>query len=226
MASGPLYCETGHALLFMAEPVNTVTNVFIIVAGIFAVREVQRARIGMPFDLALLLFLLFATGVGSFFWHAFRTRVALAFDAIPGLLFLLVFAGLWIRRLFGPWAGVLGAFGLMAAAAGAITLTVRLFPEIRQMAPAISLAPAYATISAIGIGLAIVTARRLGGEPARIAVFALASAIFASLCRSIDLMMCSAMPFGTHFLWHIFLSLAAYLAIVMLVKLRVAERAA
>ena len=101
---------------------------------------------------------------------------------------------------------------------------MRLYPQIREMPPAISLAPAYATISAIGIALVVVTARRLGAEPARIAAAALACAIGASICRSIDLMMCSVIPFGTHFLWHILLSLAAYLAILMLTKLRIGER--
>ena len=86
--SGPIYCETGHPWLFMAEPVNTVTNAFIILAAILAFMQVRRAKIGMPPGLAVLLFLLFATGVGSFFWHAFRTRLALVFDALPGLLFL------------------------------------------------------------------------------------------------------------------------------------------
>ena len=217
---GPLYCETGHPWLFMAEPVNTITNAFIIVAAVFALREVRRAKVGMPFDLAILLFLLFATGIGSFFWHAFRTRVALAFDAIPGLLFLFVFAGLWIRRLYGPVAGALGALGLMRTTAGSIMLAMRLYPELRHMPPAISLAPAYATICVIGIALVVATARRLGAEPARVAAAALACAMGASICRSVDLMMCNVVPFGTHFLWHILLSLAAYLAIVMLTQLK------
>jgi hypothetical protein len=32
--------------------------------------------------------------------------------------------------------------------------------------------------------------------------------------------LCRAVPFGTHFLWHILLSLAAYLGIVMLIRLK------
>jgi len=40
------------------------------------------------------------------------------------------------------------------------------------------------------------------------------------VCRSIDLMMCGIIPFGTHFIWHILLSLAAYLGIVMLLRLK------
>lgn len=215
---GPLYCETGHPWLFMAEPVNTITNAFIIIAAVLAWREVRRAKVGMPFDLAILLFLLFATGIGSFFWHAFRTRVALAFDALPGLLFLFVFTGIWIGRLFGRWAGITGAFGVLVAAFGSIWLTVTLFPAMRSFPPAISLAPAYAAISVIGFGLVIATVRRIGWTSAEIVATALACAIAAAVCRSIDLAVCSVIPFGTHFLWHILLSTAAYLAIVFLLR--------
>jgi hypothetical protein len=223
---GPLYCETGHSWLFMAEPVNTVTNIFIVIAAIVAWREVRRAKIGMPFDLAILLFLLFATGIGSFFWHAFRTRVALAFDALPGLLFLFIFSGLWIGRLFGRWAGIFGALGLLVAAFGSIYLTVTLFPVMRTFPPAISLAPAYATISVIGFALVVATIRRIGWTSAEIAAGSLVCAITAAICRSIDLAVCSAIPFGTHFLWHILLSLAAYLGIVFLLRLRMREASA
>lgn len=202
----------------MAEPVNTVTNGFIIFAASLAWREVRRAKVGMPLDLSILLFLLFATGVGSFFWHAFRTRVALAFDALPGLLFLFVFSGMWINRLFGRWAGIFGALGLLVAALGSIWLTVTLFPAMRTLPPAISLAPAYATISLIGFGLVIVTIRKIGWTSAEIVAGALVCAITAAVCRSIDLAVCSVVPFGTHFLWHILLSTAAYLGIVFLLR--------
>jgi hypothetical protein len=47
-------------------------------------------------------------------------------------------------------------------------------------------------------------------------MFAVAAAVF----RSIDLMTCDLIPFGTHFLWHLGLSTAAYLGIVLLVRMK------
>jgi hypothetical protein len=220
---GPLYCETGHPWLFMAEPVNTITNAFIVLASILAFLQVRRAKIGWPPDIVILLFLLFATGIGSFFWHAFRTRLALAFDAIPGLLFLFVFTGVWIGRLFGRWAGILGAIGLLLAATLSIVFSMWAFPGLRMLPPALSLAPAYATISVIGFFLVWATVRRIGWTSAEIVSGALACAITAAVCRSIDLMMCGIIPFGTHFLWHILLSIAAYLGIVFLIRQRTRE---
>jgi hypothetical protein len=204
----------------MAEPVNTITNGFIIIAAIFALRDVRRARIGMPFDLAILLFLLFATGIGSFFWHGFRTRVALAFDALPGLLFLFVFAGLWMRALWGGLAGLLGALALLGASFLSLYLGRLYLSGVPGLPLAVFLVPGYATVAIAGIILATVTARRFGAETARLGAIALASAIMAAVCRSIDLIMCSFIPIGTHFIWHILLSLAAYLGIVMLLRLK------
>lgn len=220
MPTGPLYCETGHPWLMMAEPVNTITNAFIIVAAILALREVRRARIGMPFDLALLLFLLFATGIGSFFWHAFRTRAALAFDAIPGLLFLFVFAGLWFRVLFGNVAGVAGALGLIALSVGTTALWRHLTGGFYGMPMALAFAPAFASVAAVGLFLTLTTAGRYGWDVARLGAVAIASAMTAATCRSIDLLVCREIPIGLHFVWHILLSLAAYLGIVMLTRLK------
>ncbi|MEI9932932.1 MAG: hypothetical protein WDM89_20965 [Rhizomicrobium sp.] len=179
----------------------------------------QKARIGWPADIVVLLFLLFATGVGSFFWHAFRTRLALAFDAIPGLLFLFVFTGVWIGRLFGRWAGVLGAFGLMIAA----TLSIMLSMWHSRLAHVAARAVVGASLcDDLGDRLFLVwaTIRKIGWVSAQIVSLALVCAIIAAICRSIDLMMCSVIPFGTHFLWHILLSTAAYLAVVFLIRQR------
>ena len=216
--SGPIYCETGHPWLFMAEPVNTITNIFIIVAAILALREVWRARIGMPFDLAVLLFLLFATGIGSFFWHGFRSRVALAFDALPGLLFLFVMAGLWFRALFGSLAGIAGALGLAALAVGAVALG-RHYEA--GLPPAFIFTPAFAVIALVGIALVAATSRRFGGQIAGLGLLAILCGVSAAVCRSIDLLTCRTIPFGTHFLWHILLSLAAYLSIAMLTRIKI-----
>jgi hypothetical protein len=204
----------------MAEPVNTITNAFIIIAAIFALRDIRRAKIGMPIDLAILLFLLFATGIGSFFWHGFRTRVALAFDALPGLAFLFVFAGLWMRALWGGLVGLLGAIALIGASILSLYLGRLYLGGVPGMPLAIFLVPAYATVALVGIILATTTTHRFGRGPARLGAVALAAAIMAAACRSIDLLMCSIIPFGTHFIWHILLSLAAYLGILMLVRLK------
>jgi len=59
---GPLYCETGHNWLFMAEPVNTISNFVIMGAAIASYLHVRRETKNRPPDLMLLVGLLMATG--------------------------------------------------------------------------------------------------------------------------------------------------------------------
>ncbi len=221
--NGPIYCETGHPWLFMAEPVNTITNGFIILAAIMAFVLVRRARIGFPPGIAVLLFLLLATGIGSFFWHAFRTRTALAFDAIPGLMFLFVFSGLWMCRLFGTMIGIFGAIAMVAASIGSVWLWRHFMGDVLpgQMA----FVPAFVTIAVIGAGLVVSTTHKYGASTASLGTVTLVCAISAAAARSVDLMTCSVIPFGTHFLWHIGLSTAAYLGIALLVRMKARGRA-
>ncbi len=216
--SGPVYCETGHGWLFMAEPVNTVTNIFIIIAAVMAVRYVNRAKVGWPWDLTVLLVLLFSVGIGSFAWHAFRTRAMLAFDAIPGLLFLFVLAGLWFRALYGNWAGILGAAGLLALAILAPYLWWHNMAAMPSRA--LVFVPAFFAIAAVGAVLTTQTVPRYGAKIAAYGGSAIFWGVVAAVCRSIDLMVCSDIPFGLHWGWHMSLSLAAYLGIVMLVKMK------
>jgi hypothetical protein len=47
----------------------------------------------------------------------------------------------------------------------------------------------------------------------------LASALLALVFRTADLLVCPYFPLGTHFLWHIFLSLAAFLGVLVLMEI-------
>jgi hypothetical protein len=218
---GPIYCETGHPWLFMAEPVNTITNIFILLAAVMALREVRRARIGFPPGIAILLLLLFATSIGSFFWHAFRTRTALAFDALPGLLFLFVFSGLWMCALFGWLRALAGVVCMIAASIGAVWLWRHLGGAIGSP---FQFAPAFVVIAATGLSMAATTGRKFGASEARLGLAVMLCAMAAAVCRSIDLLACAVIPFGTHFLWHILLSTAAYMGIVLLLRFRTKAR--
>ena len=220
---GPIYCETGHPWLFMAEPVNTITNAFIILAAILAYRRVRRARIGFPADLTVLLILLMSVGIGSFLWHGLRTMWALQLDWIPGVLFLIVFTGFWIRTLFGGFAGIVGALGMPAASVGSVILFRNYNGGLTGAPQPLMFAPAFATIAAIGVGLVAATYRKFGAGAASLGAIILLFGVSAAVFRSIDLMMCPLVPFGTHFIWHICLSTASYLGIVLLIKMKKKE---
>ena len=215
---GPIYCETGHPWLGMAEPVNTITNAAIILAAYFAYRYVKKSKVGFSPDLVVLIFLLAACGIGSTLWHGLRTWWALQLDWIPGVLYLIVLSTLWFRRLFGWAVGIFAVVAMMAAA----VLSVRLaWPYIDSSLPvSMHFVPAFATITTFALGMVTFTARKYGADTAWLGGLILMFAVAAAVFRSIDMMMCDLIPFGTHFLWHLGLSTAAYLGIVLMVRMK------
>ena len=217
---GPIYCETGHPWLFMAEPVNTITNAAIIIAAYLAYRYVRKSRVGFSADLVVLLFLLFAVGIGSTLWHGLRTQWALELDWIPGVLFLLVFTALWFRQLFGWAAGIGAAILMYAATVASVAFTWRFFGDLHGPTTNLRFVPGFAVITLFALGLVAVTARKYGGEAGRLGAVILACGVGAAVFRSIDLIVCPYIPFGTHFLWHLLLSTASCLCIVLLVRMK------
>ncbi|MGC9953499.1 MAG: ceramidase domain-containing protein [Rhizomicrobium sp.] len=217
---GPIYCETGHPWLFVAEPVNTITNAAIIIAAYFAYRIVKKSRVGFSGDLVVLIFLLAMTGIGSTLWHGLRTMWALQLDWIPAVLFLLVFTALWFRQLFGWVAGIGGAVLMYAGAVASVVFTWRHFGDLHSATTNLRFVPGFAVITLFGLALVIATARKYGGKAATQSVVILSCGVGAAVFRSIDLIVCPYVPIGTHFLWHICLSTASYLGIVLLVRMK------
>jgi hypothetical protein len=80
--------------------------------------------------------------------------------------------------------------------------------------------PGFVVIAATGLGMVLATGRKFGAREARLGLAVMLCAIAAAACRSIDLLVCSAIPIGTHFLWHILLGAAAYMGIVLLLRMR------
>ena len=223
---GPIYCETGHPWLGMAEPVNTITNAAIIIAAYLAYRYVKKSRVGFSGDLIVLIFLLAAVGIGSTLWHGLRTMWALQLDWIPGVLFLIVFTALWFRQLFGWVAGIGGAILMYAAAVASVAFTWRTFGDLHSATTNLRFVPGFATITLFGLALVIATSRKYGGKAATQGVVILLCGVGAAVFRSIDLIVCPTVPVGTHFLWHLLLSTASFLGILLLVRMKKQGRVA
>ncbi len=210
---GPIYCETPAIISsFPAEPLNTWSNLIIVAFGLAALWIIYRRaprNVGLWSIGALLL----ANGVGSFLWHGLRAPWALSLDALPGVLFLLIFIYLWAERLFGHRKAlvVFIVFGLVEAA------SFMLF--VPRLPPGLLFIPAAPAIVALGFWFIIKTAR-VSRRAAGSGTALLFAALLALNFRSIDLGVCATFPTGTHFLWHIFLSLAAYLGILTLLELK------
>src|SRR4051812_39290607 len=205
-AFGPIYCETMNwaGTSFPAEPINTVSNGVIVLFGLASAYYVAK-RAPKAVDLYVLSALLTATGIGSGLWHGLREPWALAFDVTPGLFFLFALVFCWARRL---WSYAGAAIFLLA-----FFLAFQFSREYWGLVQRwVALAPVVIIAGAVLIAQTYVYSRRaaLGG------VVALSSAVMALIFRTIDLDACAYIPFGTHFLWHIFLSAGSFVGVLTL----------
>src|SRR6185436_2166865 len=111
---GPQYCETpAFADGFPVEPANAISSGVIVLYGIAALVLVMRRA---PRDVSLyaLCALLIVNGVGSILWHGLRTRWALSLDALPAVVFVIIAAFLWARKVAPVWQAAIVGVVLVA----------------------------------------------------------------------------------------------------------------
>lgn len=208
MGSVDLYCErTGGEI--WAEPVNALTNISFLIAAWAAWHSAPRSSALTP-GIALLVAIAVAIGLGSFAFHTLATGWARALDVVPILVFQLVFLWLYGRYVLGFQQ--IALIVLLAAFLGA-GLLGRQFPMVLN--GSLAYAPALLTILALGV-------YHWGTKTsARFHLLGAAGLFAVSLAfRSIDDAVCTAWPYGTHFLWHLANGLVVYLAIRTLVLQR------
>lgn len=210
------YCErTGPEL--WAEPVNLLTNLAFLIAAAAAARRFAESP-GLAFrngwDIALLIALLAAIGVGSALWHAFAQPWAALADTLPILLFISVFLASFLYRVAG-----LGAAAIVALFAlfQAVNFGIRgVFPP-ETLNGSIFYAPAWLGLALMALWLAL-RRHALAGR------FAAAWALFSGslVFRTVDQAVCAAFPIGTHFLWHGLNAVLLYLLVDALIRSRLA----
>jgi hypothetical protein len=194
MAGGfiDLYCERLGPGLW-AEPLNAVTNLAFILAGILLAVALRRAEATVRSDPAIvtLAALVFVIGLGSGLFHLFATRWAVLADIVPIALFILLYMYLALRRLVALplWACWLGV-------AIVLVLTVVMPLGFRFSVSTYGVA----LVVMLGVGGFLHFGRRHPAGP-RILVAAGLFALSLAL-RTADRPLCAALPIGTHFLWH------------------------
>lgn len=207
---GPMYCETPDSIngIFPVEPWNAYSSMVIVVFGLLATMLVAR-RAPRSYELYLVCALLVVNGVGSTLWHGLRERWALTLDVMPALFFVLLVAVLWARKVAPLWqALLLGAVFLVTPFALSY-FELNFYGRFGSMGIVIT----AAAIWLVTLTMRVSRAAALSGG------VALVLAIGALTFRSIDSMSCDTVSVGSHFLWHILLSSAAFLCIRTLVLL-------
>jgi Ceramidase len=193
-ASVDLYCErTGPEV--WSEPVNVLTNLAFVAAGIWGVCEVRKRSAGTAAE--ALAWWVVAIGIGSAIFHTFANRLTIWADVIPIAGFTLAYTIFTLRRFVGmSWGRTLAVLFAFYAVAGLVTLMVP--AGLRE---ATNRSTGYLPPFLALIFFGILTIR--SGSPAGWYSIA-AACIFACAVtfRIIDPRVCEAFPLGTHFVWH------------------------
>lgn len=209
-----IYCERiGPGLL--AEPFNAVSNGSFLIAA-WAAMSLAGGWGRLSAGLRVLLVLAASVGIGSGLWHTLATPWAMILDVVPIALFLIWTLWLYARTVLRLSLPI--ALASMAAYLG-ISAYAQGFEEY------LNGSLAYAPALIILLGLGAFHARRATAGRYALLLAAGAYAI-ALVFRVLDPEVCSAFPIGTHFLWHSFTGLAAYLAMRSLILSRGATIAA
>jgi hypothetical protein len=202
------YCERTEPGLW-AEPVNVLSNLAFIVAGLLALRAYrQRPLSGREWDLWTLMAILFAIGLGSTIWHLFATRWALRADTLPIMAFINLYllsclfrvlrTGIIVGLLIFAGYHIVNQFVLRTIPPGFLNGSVYYLPTWLFLA-----------------GITVTVAVR--GQAIRRG-YMLATGLFTLSLgfRSVDELLCGGLPLGTHFLWHLLNAVTLYILLVTL----------
>lgn len=197
------YCERGMDPSFWAEPVNAVTNLGFVVAGVLAL-VLWRRDPAVAFLAAVTVTV--AIGIGSFLFHTMATRAAMIADVAPIQLFIAGYFLLAMRRFVG-----LGWLAAACATAAFMALAAMIPAILPDSAPWRGLGGyAGGLLGLLGLGGFLVLAsadRRTTGW----ALLGVAGLFAVSLTfRTIDGAVCAYLPTGTHAAWHILNALTLF----------------
>ncbi len=202
------YCERTDAS-FWSEPVNALTNLSFIIAGLLAISLLRKSNTPST-QLWLLAYMMLLIGVGSFLFHTFASPLTALADGLPIYAFQLTF--LWCYPRFalglGRWqtGGIVGLFVAATAVSSRIPFDLN---ESQRYIP---------TILVLGLFAFFAARRALTGAH----LLAIAALIFAVslMARTVDELWCINWPLGTHFIWHTLNGLVLYLSWLSLYRAR------
>lgn len=183
------YCERLDAS-YWAEPVNALTNAAFVIAAVVLWRRSDQVTLARAMCVVLGLI-----GIGSFLFHTHANRLTVMMDVTPILAFILLYVFAASRDMLAMkgWQAALSTLAFLpyAAAAG------YLFAQVPGLGGSAGYAPVPVLILLYAWLMRAIpsTARGLAAGAAVLVV----SLTF----RTLDGPLCSALPLGTHFLWHI-----------------------
>ncbi len=195
-----IYCERLAPGLW-AEPLNLVTNLAFVLAGLMLIVVLRRQDAVVREDPVMigLTLLVVIIGIGSSLWHSFAVVWAGLADVTPIAIFILLYMYLALKRFaaFPLWACLLGVAVVLAL--------VTVMPAVFGFSVSTY---GVALAAMLGIGGFLHLARR---HPAGLPIFTTGVIFAVSLSfRTADLPLCDRFSIGTHFVWHLMNAVVLY----------------
>jgi hypothetical protein len=204
-----IYCERASAA-WDAEPLNAISNLAFFLAA-WAAWRLQARRANFAYDgaIRLLCLLIALVGAGSMTFHTVATRWAEWADVIPILVFMIVYCWVVLTAFF-RWHFLLKGLACI------ILFSATFYLEADEFEKFLWGGAMYlpTLVFLVGIGAGIWRSDAAAG-----ATFVSAAALFvlSFATRTADMQMCSSLPIGTHYFWHIFNATVLFLLVRTLI---------
>ena len=199
------YCESGMGL-FYTQPINTISNIALLIAAYFAYQLIKTNNINNR-TIKILPLILAVTGIGSMFWHGMPNLLTNFADTLPLSAFVLVSLFFLLDKLMKKrrfvWQ-ILLAFILVEA------------PFIFHILPSLNGFLPYLIVLVFGVFVFYGLIKKYKTLTSDLAIIIALFAI-AFIFRTIDYTVCPVLSMGTHFIWHILNALVLYLLIRLFV---------
>lgn len=202
------YCERLDTGLW-AEPLNAISNIAFIIAGIAALKlflDYRKQGGKRAPDVLSLPILLLLIGIGSTLFHTFATGWAMLGDVIPIVIFMHMFLWVTLRRVFRLrlWQSALGLLGFI--------ISNYALPKILLHIADFNGSEGYFTTLA---ALIIMSLMLFWQHHIYARYFLISSALFilSLALRTLDMDLCPVIIIGTHFWWHLLNGLILYLLV-------------
>ena len=214
-----IYCERTSAA-YWAEPFNALSNLAFPLAALWAAVEARRRGLHQPI-LWLLITMAAGIGLGSYLFHTHANRWSELADTLPIWSFVGVFVLTAMHHIGGmPLTKVARIAGLVALAVG---LTIWLLASgegadaAAHQADPLNGSGQYVPAVLALLAFSILAWKRR--HPAAPWIWAATATFLLSLSfRTVDMAICSRLPLGSHFLWHMLNGLMIGLLLHMLIR--------
>lgn len=214
---GPWYAETHITDNLIVEPWNAFSSLVIAAPAVYFLWKIRKEPMNYGFLLAAIPFL-FLNGIGSTLFHGFRSsRFFLLMDFMPALILTLMITVYFWGKVLPKW------WMSLAVVTPVIFMRFGIFNFLPGQA---GINTSY-TISGIAFLLPVfLILRKYQFQKSMNIIVGALCFILAIYFRQVDQDFTHIVPFGTHFLWHIFSGIGAYLLADYLYFIRSQELAA